>query len=61
MAEYLSRSSAPTWAGIYFELFGLALLIVFIGRLWAFLREAEGAGGWIATTASARLLPLSLC
>ena len=33
------------------ELFGLALFIIFIGRLWALLREAEGAGGWIATTA----------
>ena len=51
VAEYLSRSSAQTWTGIYLELFGLALFIVFIGRLWAVLREAEGVGGWIATTA----------
>ena len=51
VAEYLSRSSAQTWTGIYLEFFGLALLIIFIGRLWAILREAEGAGGWIATTA----------
>jgi hypothetical protein len=51
VAEYLSRSSAQTWTGIYLELFGLALFIIFIGRLWALLREAEGVGGWIATTA----------
>jgi hypothetical protein len=50
VAEYLSRSSAQTWTGIYLELFGIALLIVFAGRVWAILREAEGAGGWIATT-----------
>jgi hypothetical protein len=51
VAEYLGRSSAQTWTGIYLELFGLALFIIFIGRLWALLREAEGSGGWIATTA----------
>ncbi len=51
VAEYLGRSSAQTWTGIYLELFGLALFIIFIGRLWALLREAEGPGGWIATTA----------
>jgi hypothetical protein len=47
----LSRSGAQTWTGIYMEFFGLALLIIFVGRLWALLREAEGAVGWIATTA----------
>ncbi len=51
VAEYLDRSGAQTWTGIYLELFGLALLIVLVGRLWAILREAEGPGGWIATTA----------
>ncbi|HEY7179337.1 MAG TPA: hypothetical protein VH305_09195 [Gaiella sp.] len=51
VAEYLSRSSAQTWAGIYMELFGIALLIVFVGRLWALLHAAEGAGAWVATTA----------
>jgi hypothetical protein len=50
VAEYVSRSSAQTWTGIYLELLGLALLVVFAGRIWAILREAEGAGGWIATT-----------
>jgi len=50
VAEYLDRSSALTWTGIDLELFGIALLIVFAGRMWAILREAEGAGGWIATT-----------
>ena len=50
VADYLDRSSALTWTGIDLELFGLALLIVFAGRMWAILREAEGAGGWIATT-----------
>ena len=50
VAEYLDRSSAQTWTGIYLELFGISLLIVFAGRMWAILREAEGAGGWIATT-----------
>lgn len=50
VAEYLGRSGAQTWTGIYMEFFGLALLIVFVGRLWALLREAEGGSGWIATT-----------
>jgi len=50
VAEYLDRSSVLTWTGIDLELFGIALLIVFAGRMWAILREAEGAGGWIATT-----------
>jgi hypothetical protein len=50
VAVYLDRSSAQTWTGIYLELFGLALLVVFAGRIWAILREAEGGGGWIATT-----------
>jgi hypothetical protein len=50
VAEYLDRSSAQTWTGIYLNLLGLALLFVFAGRIWAILREAEGAGGWIATT-----------
>lgn len=50
VAEYLDRSSAQTWTGIYLELFGIVLLVVFAGRIWAILREAEGAGGWIATT-----------
>jgi hypothetical protein len=50
VAEYLSRSSAQTWTGIYLELFGIALLIVLVGRLWSILREAESTGGWIATT-----------
>jgi hypothetical protein len=51
VAEYLSRSGAQTWTGIYLEFFGLALLIIFVGRVWALLRAAEGDGGWIATTA----------
>ena len=50
VAEYLTRSSAQTWTGIYLELFGIVLLILLAGRLWAILREAEGDGAWIATT-----------
>jgi len=50
VAEYLDRSSAQTWTGIYLELLGLALLVVVAGRIWVILREAEGSGGWIATT-----------
>ena len=45
VAEYLDRSGAQTWTGIYMEFFGLALFIVLVGRLWAILREAEGARG----------------
>jgi hypothetical protein len=41
VAEYLDRSSGLTWTGIDLELFGIALLIVFAGRIWAILREAE--------------------
>jgi hypothetical protein len=56
VAEYLDRSSALTWTGIDLELFGIPLLIVFAGRMWAILREAEGVGGWIATTGFAAAL-----
>lgn len=33
------------------ELIGLLLFIPFLGYLWSLLREAEGPGGWLATTA----------
>jgi hypothetical protein len=32
--------------GVSLELFGFALLVVFLGRLHAALRDAEGPGGW---------------
>jgi hypothetical protein len=50
VAEYLARSSAQTWTGIYLEVFGVVLLIVLVVRLWAILRESESDGAWIATT-----------
>jgi len=50
VAEYVTRSNAQTYTGIYLELFGIVLLIILAGRLWAILREAEGEKAWIATT-----------
>jgi hypothetical protein len=36
---------------VVLELIGLLLFIPFLGYLWSLLREAEGSGGWLATTA----------
>jgi hypothetical protein len=38
-------------AGILVELFGFAFFLFFLGSLWACLRNAEGAGGWLSATA----------
>jgi hypothetical protein len=38
-------------AGILVELFGFAFFLFFLGSLWACLRDAEGAGGWLSATA----------
>jgi hypothetical protein len=45
--QYFARfdGGAPL-AGIGLELLGFALLVVFLGRLHAALRDAEGPGGW---------------
>lgn len=45
--EYFARFAGGTpLLGIGLELFGFALLAVFLGRLHAVLRDAEGPGGW---------------
>jgi hypothetical protein len=37
--------------GILVELLGFAFFLFFLGSLWACLRDAEGAGGWLSATA----------
>jgi hypothetical protein len=37
--------------GILLELLGFAFFLFFVGTLWACLRDAEGAGGWLSATA----------
>jgi hypothetical protein len=38
-------------AGIALELFGFCLMVVFLARLHAVLRDAEGPGGWLSSLA----------
>lgn len=46
-----SSSGSDSTVVIVLELLGLLLFIPFLGYLWSVLREAEGPGGWLATTA----------
>ena len=47
----LSSMGSDSTGVIVLELIGLLLFIPFLGYLWSVLREAEGPGGWLATTA----------
>jgi hypothetical protein len=51
VADYVARSSGQTWTGIYLEVAGLVLYVVFVGRVWAVLRSADTGSAWISTTA----------
>ena len=46
-----SSSGSDSTIVLVLELIGLLLFIPFLGYLWSILREAEGPGGWLATTA----------
>ncbi len=46
-----SSSGSDSPIVLVLELIGLLLFIPFLGYLWSILREAEGPGGWLATTA----------
>ena len=46
-----SSSGSDSTVVIVLELLGLLLFIPFLGYLWSVLRDAEGPGGWLATTA----------
>ena len=46
-----SSSGSDATIVLVLELLGLLLFIPFLGYLWSVLREAEGPGGWLATTA----------
>jgi hypothetical protein len=46
-----SSSGSDSTIVLVLELLGLLLFIPFLGYLWSVLREAEGPGGWLATTA----------
>ncbi len=46
-----SSTESDSTVVIVVELLGLLLFIPFLGYLWSVLREAEGPGGWLATTA----------
>ena len=47
----LSSSGSDSTIVLVLELLGFLLFIPFLGYLWSVLREAEGPGGWLATTA----------
>jgi hypothetical protein len=46
-----SSSGSDATIVLVLELLGLLLFIPFLGYLWSVFREAEGPGGWLATTA----------
>jgi hypothetical protein len=46
-----ASSGSDSITVVVLELIGLLLFIPFLGYLWSLLREAEGPGGWLATTA----------
>ena len=46
-----SSSGSDSTIVLALELIGLLLFIPFLGYLWSVLREVEGPGGWLATTA----------
>jgi hypothetical protein len=46
-----ASSGSDSTIVLVLELIGLLLFIPFLGYLWSVLREAEGPGGWLATTA----------
>jgi hypothetical protein len=50
-AYYADHSTTRFFAGAYLEVLTLLALVFFFGRLWRVLRDAEGDGGWLATTA----------
>jgi hypothetical protein len=48
-----SSTGSDSHAVVVLELIALLLFIPFLGFLWSTLREAEGPGGWLSTTALA--------
>lgn len=46
-----ASSGSDSTIVVVLELIGLLLFIPFLGYLWSVLREVEGPGGWLATTA----------
>ena len=52
IVKWATTTSQSTFvAGIYVEIIGYLLFLLFAGWLWAVTREAEGASGWISTSA----------
>jgi Domain of unknown function (DUF4386) len=50
---FFGASLFGTDAFEYVQLGGMLLLLPFLGYLWSVLHQAEGPGGWLATTALA--------
>lgn len=48
---YSDHSTTRFFAGAYLEVLTLLALVFFFGRVWRVLYDAEGDGGWLATTA----------
>ncbi|HUG30843.1 MAG TPA: hypothetical protein VMQ65_10070 [Candidatus Limnocylindria bacterium] len=52
IARVVARQAPPlTLAGLTLGVLGSLAFVVFAGRLWGTLREAEGAPAWLSTTA----------
>lgn len=52
IARVVARQAPPlTLAGLSLDVLGSLAFVVFAGRIWGTLREAEGAPAWLSTTA----------
>lgn len=52
VARVVARQAPPlALAGLSLDVLGSLAFVVFAGRLWGTLREAEGAPAWLSTTA----------
>lgn len=52
IARVVARQAPPfTLAGLSLDVLGSLAFVVFAGRLWGTLREAEGAPAWLSATA----------
>jgi hypothetical protein len=48
---YAGVPPPAVWVGAFVQVLASLLLFVFVARLWAALRRAEGGAGWLAATA----------
>lgn len=50
-AAFQHPTASGAWVGLYIGVLAFLLFVVFLARLWATLRRAEGEQGWISAVA----------